>query len=783
MFISLDLETTGLDPSKDKIIEFGAIKFDINQKKAEEKLQILINPGIKIPKIITHITKIKDSDTENAPSFEEVQQEIKTFIGDLPIIGHNIKFDTEFLRANGIELNNQEYDTYELSSILLPQMNSYSLEVITQTLNLKHEEKHRALDDAIAAKELFLELLRKFQNLPPKLIQEIQSILKKSDWDLKNLFLEIEPSTQNPQEKGKEQQKTPPQLTSNYKKIIEEEESAIFEENPPYTNLIKDLSSKASEKTYISLPSLLFYEIEKEISDNIAKIDLSKNYLSLKRFEEFKKKEAFDENETTAILKCLIWLETTQTGLLQELQILQEEWPIFNQLRTDKNIIPEEEEPFIQKALKKDENNPTICTHNYLLENLQNLTHQKPNTIIIDLESFHATLLKKHSFYINPELPERILNELKISAPENKTIETLLSKTAILFGLLGMIFEKHNDHNDFNPICMPTPAVTSEKDWLNAKELLQNLIAISFELNEVKSQNTTQPLKDWKEVLTSLDIIFNPPTDEKSLIWIEKNLDNQPVLRKIPLNINIQMEKFLAETNNYKFIGECVDLSDDGNFIKTAYGLPQGIKLHKADKKSENLNIIITEDSAGYDKTQVPAFLSEYIHQKNEKIALVCSSKQRIKDISLFLSEQKIPTISQMTGSITKINDQFAENSDLPVIMTNYAWENFHHQNKIETLFIDKIPFDSPSADHIIAISPNFEDPFNQMQIPRAILSLKKIINKLDNTSPKKIVIFDSRILTKQYGESFIKALQNMSSRVISLKTKEIFTIDFSKIH
>src|SRR3990167_6103676 len=93
MFISLDLETTGFEPAKDKIIEFGAVKFDF--KKERERLTFLINPGITLPQIITHITNIKDRDLKDAPPLPEKLQEIKDFIGDLPIIGHNIQFDIE----------------------------------------------------------------------------------------------------------------------------------------------------------------------------------------------------------------------------------------------------------------------------------------------------------------------------------------------------------------------------------------------------------------------------------------------------------------------------------------------------------------------------------------------------------------------------------------------------------------------------------------------------------------------------------------------------------------
>ncbi len=191
MFISLDLETTGFDATKDKIIEFGAVKFN-KQGKVLNTLQFLCNPGFNIPQIITHITKITDTDLKNTEPFEKRTEEVKNFIEDLPIIGHNIQFDTNFLKANEIEITNPEYDTQQLSSIILPNMPSYSLEILSKALNLTHAEKHRALDDAIAAMELFLKLIKEFEKLPSTLLKKIQALTQKSTWPLKNLLSEIQ---------------------------------------------------------------------------------------------------------------------------------------------------------------------------------------------------------------------------------------------------------------------------------------------------------------------------------------------------------------------------------------------------------------------------------------------------------------------------------------------------------------------------------------------------------------------------------------------------------------
>jgi hypothetical protein len=71
---------------------------------------------------------------------------------------------------------------------------------------------------------------------------------------------------------------------------------------------------KTKEKTLIAVPNEIFRKIEKELPENIAKIDLPQNYISTKRLNEFKEKESFEEYEITALWKYLIWMQKTKTG-------------------------------------------------------------------------------------------------------------------------------------------------------------------------------------------------------------------------------------------------------------------------------------------------------------------------------------------------------------------------------------------------------------------------------------------------------------------------------------
>jgi len=134
-FVVLDLETTGLDPATDKIIEIGAIRFV--DGKESETFECLVNPGMPIPDFITKLTGISDQDVSTASSIEEKFDSLLEFLNDSVLIGHQINFDASFIEylfrkkyedyknwdneAQRFKyLNNLRLDTLFLARIFLP---------------------------------------------------------------------------------------------------------------------------------------------------------------------------------------------------------------------------------------------------------------------------------------------------------------------------------------------------------------------------------------------------------------------------------------------------------------------------------------------------------------------------------------------------------------------------------------------------------------------------------------------------------------------------------------
>jgi DNA polymerase-3 subunit epsilon/ATP-dependent DNA helicase DinG len=186
------LETTGLNTTRDTIIEIGAVKFDDRRELGE--FHTLINPGRPIPLQITQLTGITDRDVLTAPAFSAVRERLSRFVGRATVVGHNVGFDLEFLRKENCLTRNASVDTFQLATILMPHESRYSLGKLIDSLGISYEDRHRALSDAIASMKLFRALQERAAELPGKTLQALNRAARGSRWPLRTTFQQAERS-------------------------------------------------------------------------------------------------------------------------------------------------------------------------------------------------------------------------------------------------------------------------------------------------------------------------------------------------------------------------------------------------------------------------------------------------------------------------------------------------------------------------------------------------------------------------------------------------------------
>lgn len=179
-YVCVDIETTGIRPKWDRIIEIGAVK--VRDGKEVDRFSKLIYPGIHIPPRITELTGITDEMLEGKPAIHQVLPRFMEFAGDDFLLGHNIRFDYSFLKQNAINLNlkfeKKGMDTLKIARKVLPQLESRALDYLCDFYHIKDENHHRALNDASVTSQLYQILMREYGSENPQILSLMHFLIR-----------------------------------------------------------------------------------------------------------------------------------------------------------------------------------------------------------------------------------------------------------------------------------------------------------------------------------------------------------------------------------------------------------------------------------------------------------------------------------------------------------------------------------------------------------------------------------------------------------------------------
>lgn len=231
-FVCLDLETTGLSPLVNKIVEIAGIK--VTPFKTET-FESLINPKVEIKPENIAIHGITNEMVKNAPCIDQVLPKFMEFVGDLPLVAHNAQFDLGFIVCSlhhlGIPFtHNQVFCTVKLSRLVFKEMEQFKLGYLGKKLNIEIKKVHRAEDDAQICRKIleqallranksdllhsFLFHLDDFQNMEKFLLKDHLLLIRKKiegqeimrirylGGSKKNLFRPIQPISLLPLPQG-----------------------------------------------------------------------------------------------------------------------------------------------------------------------------------------------------------------------------------------------------------------------------------------------------------------------------------------------------------------------------------------------------------------------------------------------------------------------------------------------------------------------------------------------------------------------------------------------------
>lgn len=160
-YVVFDLETTGLDATKEEIIEIGACK--VVNGRIDETFSTFVKPSKHIPREITELTSIDDSMVKDAPTINYVMPDFYKFCDGSTLVCQNVAFDISFIhniaKKLSYKFDHPTMDTMVMAREKLPGLKNYKLGTIVEKLNISLENAHRAIDDATATAKAFIKLM------------------------------------------------------------------------------------------------------------------------------------------------------------------------------------------------------------------------------------------------------------------------------------------------------------------------------------------------------------------------------------------------------------------------------------------------------------------------------------------------------------------------------------------------------------------------------------------------------------------------------------------------
>lgn len=161
-FVAIDIETTGLNPTCDEIIEVSAVRYRNGHEV--EAYETLVKPTRPLGVFVTLFNGITNDMVADAPAVDEIMPPLRAFIGDSVLLGHNVHFDINFLydaieHAGAPHLSNDFIDTMGLLRRIKGAEAPGSLADAAQAYSISVPGHHRAGWDSRCAAEIFLRLV------------------------------------------------------------------------------------------------------------------------------------------------------------------------------------------------------------------------------------------------------------------------------------------------------------------------------------------------------------------------------------------------------------------------------------------------------------------------------------------------------------------------------------------------------------------------------------------------------------------------------------------------
>lgn len=763
MYIGLDLETTGLNPKNDHIIEVAIILFD--DEKIIEEWTTLVRPPIPIPAFTTHLTGITNDMVKDAPLLKDVLPKIQEKIGALPIMGHFIFFDVNFLNEYRAGLPNVQLDSCQLAQALMHKEASYSLEVLAQKLQIPQPNAHRAINDVRANIELMWRLCAHVRALSNDEKEILKPILQKSQWPWAPVLLSVLDQTVRPTDallpNDETVQNTSSESHTNLAELVKDAQTPFLcEEGSHTTQDVLDYAVAQKENSLLVLP----FVQNLPTHPDLGVLKHPNQYLDEDRLKHFIEREVLDTGSTMLAVKASLWKRQTQSGEKAEIRLVKDEGSLWY------DICCQEEDSgksFYKKAQENAFQKKVIAvSHLHFLKDRSRKDPSLPvphNVIVTQMEELVRTV--ESAWHIR--LSEgRFLSDLERLQKENpdhhEVIESLTSRVSILFGFCGMFLQKYGMAEDVRHPLVVEPWHTNSAEWNKVKMSAEAIEEATAALGDHMQASPT--LDEFSRYLSYLTKILRTASP---ILWMTWSSDNQPIVHSFPEKpADLFKERVWKGLEHLHCFCHHGDLKDQFEFLKKELGLPENIQTLQAE---ESIALPIEYPKMEMRSPNDAAYISDVAHELSTQLDKVegnsmvlvnaqTASEQLFYKLSDFAkANNKKLFVQFMGGGLGKIVKMSENSNGRNIYVGNEDLFDILISEGIPLRFLamHRLPFSNPKDPIQMGRAKAYDDAYKGYTLPTAALRFRSILNDFlgNEWKSKKILILDPRI--KDYEEWF----------------------------
>lgn len=800
----VDLEATGTGANT-VIIQVGIVIIEENQ--VVETYATDVNPHQALDEHIISLTGITDEQLAKAPTFSQVAGRIFKLLEGAVFVAHNVQFDANLLAEQlfmeGYDLKSPRVDTVELAQVCFPTLDKYGLISLCQELDIPLSAAHTAIEDAKATALLFLRILKKLRTLPRQtlfslanfsnhLIYETGTIISQAAQeareaihpqliDVEGILIQgaIQPSG-HPELLPQAFDLARKKLRLDYRPQ-QEAFAKLVADSYDQTGVTAIEGQAGLGKTYGYLLPLLARAPERQLivavptkvlqdqlltgeGQNLAKtygirmttFKSPKNYLDLAKFAKSLKNKDSNRLVNAYKMKLLVWLLETQTGDLDEIRQKQGIEGYFSRLghcgRIDQQS-PYAAGDFWERCRQKAQNSQVLVTnHAFLLASLKEKPNLLTNKVLVIDEAQRFFLAMESSSRQRLDITQTMLTISHLLTNERNLLNRRLLES--LQRQLSQLVT--NYYQDSSQGIAP--------QVLNG--LRQDL-----------SEYATNHLKDLRELLQK------PYQD----FWLETSrLHNRRQTDLVGSSLDfLNISHYLTPTTKTYLISATIAIS-------SRVGLPDlmGIKTYETlsldHSRADNQLVFIDQDMPDLEQEDDTAYRVALMERLKHLITLqiplvvLFTAKQTLTEFSFSLDKQGIDHLAQgRHGEASQVKRRFDKGEHNLLLGIGAFWEgiDFSQQERL-IILIPKLPFDNPKDKFIKKVNRYLtaqgKQPFYHYSLPLAGLRLKQALGRGTRTDQQRsaVILLDNRLLTKSYGKSLIKTLQEQTDVRIEKMTQ-----------